>query len=296
MATFHSYLHPGYWAGLIDSPSGSELATSTCPFCDYTHNILVSSEFEVQLPRNYSDLNNAVCGESRGGILCGKCQDNYTVHFHSPGYLCKATEPADCNLGWLLYVLSELVPVTLIFIIIVLIFNISFTSGTVNGFILFSQLLDSLDIHASGIITFSDATRHGISGFIQGYQVLYEFFNFNFFNSESLSFCLWKGASALDMIAFKYVTILYTLLLIVMIILFTNHCGTRLYCRISTVKSSLIHGISTFLVICYAQCIKTSLSILIPVHLHVKENSLHRPSTRVWLNGELILYFLVRSI
>ena len=52
----------------------------------------------------------------------------------------------------------------------------------------------------------------------------------------------------------------------------------------------MIHGISTFLVICYTQCIKVSLSLITPVQLHPEESSVFRPSSRVWLNGE-ITYF-----
>ena len=55
-------------------------------------------------------------------------------------------------------------------------------------------------------------------------------------------------------------------------------------------KTSVIHGISTFLVICYAQCVKVSLSLLMPVHFNVEQNSGLRPSPRVWLNGELIYF------
>ena len=286
---FHSHLLPGYWAGLIETLNGSELATSTCPFCDYSYSISNTSEFEVVLPQSYSELNKRVCGETRTGIVCGKCQDNYTVHFHSPGFQCKPAEPAGCKLGWLFYILSELVPVTMVFIT-VLVLNISFTSGTINGFILFSQLLDSQDLFASGVITFPDSVKHKIENWTKGYQVIYGFFNLDFFNSEPLSFCLWKAASALDMIAIKYVTIIYTLTLIVAVIWIFNRCGGRCcgkYCRITTVRMSVIHGISTFLVISYAQCIKVSLDILIPVHFHVEENSKFRPHTRVWLNGEL---------
>ena len=41
----------------------------------------------------------------------------------------------------------------------------------------------------------------------------------DFFQREETSFCLWKNASTLDMIAFKYVTIMNAL------IWFMNRCG-----------------------------------------------------------------------
>ena len=284
---FHSHLLPGYWAGTIKTvQNSSELVTCRCPFCHYSRS---ESGFEIILPKNTSDLTKTVCGDTREGIVCGKCREGYTVHFHSPGYLCKPAEPAGCKLGWLFYILSELVPVTVVFIA-VLVLNISFTSGAVNGFILYGQLLNTFNIDASGIITFPESAKHGIKKWTECYQIIYGFVNLDFFNSEPFSFCLRKHASALDMIALKYVTILYTLLLLATVILIINKCGGKCCgkcCRITTIKTSVVHGISTFLVVCYTQCVKVSLDLLIPVWL-VKKGV--KPHARVWLNGE-ILYF-----
>ena len=171
---FHSHLIPGFWAGLISdrsNPNRMELATSICPFCDYSTG--ESDASGIILPRDISKLTNYVCGTTRRGILCGSCQTNYTVHFHSPDFLCKPVDRALCKVGWLFYILSELVPVTAVFIT-VLALNISFTSGTVNGFILFSQLIDSLDIDASGIITmtFPGKVKRTITDPTQGYLSL----------------------------------------------------------------------------------------------------------------------------
>jgi TRAP-type C4-dicarboxylate transport system permease small subunit len=188
-----------------------------------------------------------------------------------------------------LYILSELVPVTVVFIT-VLIFNISFTSGAVNGFILFSQILLSLNIDASGIITFPHQRL-----VTEGYQLLYGFLNLDFFSIDTMSFCLWPNATALDMLAFKYITIIYALSLVFLVIWFMNKCGGRClgrWCRITTVKSSIIHGISAFLIICYSQSIMVSSSLLNGVELWRKINSTPPPSVpwRVWQNGNL-LYF-----
>ena len=290
---FHSHIIPGYWAGNLTIPPNntSIFVTSRCPFCNYTISLDMAngSDFEIGLPHTYSELNSFVCGDTRKGTVCGVCQEHYTVHFHSPRYQCKSVKVLGCNFGWLLYMISELLPATLLFVII-LVLNISFTSGAVNGFILFSQLLYTLDIQASGIIKFPKHAERRIEDWTEGYQVLYGAFNLDFFNSESLSFCLWRRAHALDMIAVKYVTILYTLVLIAIVVFIMNKCGGRCCrkcCRINTVKSSVIHGMTSFLIICYAQCIKVSLSLLIPVSFNSDEDSssLHHP--HVWLNGEL---------
>ena len=292
---FRGHLHFGYWIGLINTPSGfQQLVTSPCPFCDYAVNSrdpYSTSEFIV-LPTDYTNLSKTVCGESRSGTVCGRCQNDYAIHFHSPGFKCKAVKPNRCEFGWLFYILSELMPVTLVFVL-VLIFNIRFTSGAINGFILFSQMLHTLDVSASGIIVLPHSIKHTLSDWTQGYQVIYGFFNLDFFNSESLSFCLWENASALDMLAIKYVTVLYTLLMVVAVIWLMNSCGGRCCgkcCRFTTLKTSVIHGVSTFLLISYAQCVKVSLYLLMPVYFYADEDSGFKPPLKVWLNGELTYF------
>ena len=282
----HSFLTPGFWAGVVedkDKPqSKPQFATSTCPlgYC-YAPNDSV----KTKLPESMDDLENIICGPlNRKGVLCGSCQEHYTVYFHSVNYRCR--EEHHCHLGWLLYLVSELVPVTLVFVIVLLL-NISFTSGAVNGFILFSQLLVSMNIDASGIVQLPNT----IKPLRTTYTVIYGFFNLEFFNGNSTSFCLWKGASALDVIAFKYVTIAYALLLVVFVIWFMNRCGGRClgkWCRFTTVKSSVIHGMSAFLIICYSQILKTSLFLVNGHELGLRDNLANfKLSKRVWYDGEM---------
>ena len=178
--------------------------------------------------------------------------------------------------------------------ITVLVLNISFTSGAINGFIFFAQLLDTLNVDAFGIITYPPA----ISILSQGYQVIYGFFNLDFFNIDALSFCLWSSTTALDMLAFKYITIVYALLLVVSVVLLTHRCGGRYFgkcCRITKLKTSVIHGISTFLVICYAQCIKVSLTLLQGYTYALQRGNRMNVPTVVFLNANLP-YFTGRHL
>ena len=290
---FYSFISPGFWAGLVTHENGTVLATGTAPtgFCDY--NGTQEESLGVRLPRNISQLDEAVCGKSRTGVLCGDCRPGYTTYFHSPNFRCKPADPTMCQVGWLFYVLSEIVPITIMFIT-VLALNISFTSGAINGFIFFAQLLDTLNVDAFGIITYPTA----ISILAQVYQVIYGFFNLDFFNIDALSFCIWSNATALDMLAFKYITIVYALLLVVSVVVLTHRCGGRYLgkcCRITKLKTSVIHGISTFLVICYAQCVKVSLTLLQGYTYALQRGNRMNVPTIVFLNANLP-YFTGRHL
>ena len=290
---FYSVLSPGLWIGIIadENTGNTELVTSVCPrtFCNYNNTFADEETIVsvVKLPLNHSDLEKAICGMKRQGILCGICTPGYTTHYHSPDFQCKSVDHTLCKVGWLFYIVSELMPVTVLFITVIA-FNISFTSGAVNGFILFSQILLSLNIDASGIITFPRQKE-----VTQGYQFLYGFLNLDFFTIDWLSFCLWSNATALDMLAFKYITIVYALSLVVLVIWFINRCGGRYlgrWWRITTLKSSVIHGISAFLIVCYSQCITVSLSLLNRADLWRKVNSNLNISVRVWHNGNMTYF------
>ena len=289
---YTTYFMPGFWAGYVNltdhDQNSKQLATSICPeqFCNYNGTDFTTTS-QVRLPRDGADLDEAMCGKKRKGVLCGKCRENFTVYYHSPNLNCNETKPYSCKIGWLFYILSELVPVTVLFLL-VLVLNISFTTGAVNGFVLFSQLLDTLLINTSSIITFSPP----ITVLSTVYKVIYGFFNLDFFNIEPLSFCIWENASVLDMLSFKYITIAYSLLLVLGVIFFMRYCAARClgrYYSITSLRNSVIHGLSAFLVLCYGQCIKVSFSILYRQTLTLRQNltvqgtSLHR----VWFNGNV---------
>ncbi len=282
---FSAYIREGFWVGYVngDSTNENELVTAFCPveFCQYSDSVVRT---DILLPRTSSngELDAFICGPSRTGVLCGDCTEGHSAYYHSLYFSCR--ENNLCSIGWLLYVLSELVPVTFLFVV-VLAFNISFTSGKLNGFIFFCQLLDTLFIDVNKV-------PKVVHFFSLGYRVIYGFFSLDFFTIEPLSFCLWEGATVLDVLAFKYVTIAYSLILVILVIVFMKYFARRLLgnrIKISTIQVSVIHGLSAFLVVCYMQCIKVSLSILLPSSLQGRGGTPLSPA-RVWLSGEVEVF------
>ena len=260
-----AYILHGFWAGYIENTvSPQYFVTAYCPlhFCSYS-----DSHFKpfYALPEqaSLSTVDRYMCGPARSGILCAECTSGHSVFYHSKQFECKSNRL--CKIGWLLYILSELCPLTLMFVTII-VFNISFTSGALNGFIFFAQVVDSLALNAydiSGVYSPPSAT-----GLTKVYEFIYRIFNLDFFNIGSLSFCLWEGATTLDMLAFKLVSIFYGLLLILLTIFFIKKCDYRLrLLKKSKMESYIIHGLAAFLVSCYVQCAQISFRILNPIYL-----------------------------
>ena len=142
-----------------------------------------------------------------------------------------------------------------------MIFNVSLTSGAVNGFVLFAQVADSIDISAQGSIEFPKITEY----LSFPYRLIYRLFNFDFFSLEPISFCFWKSATTLDILAVKFVTIAYALFLVLFTVLILNSWKCKMLCawfRPRTLRAALTHGLTTLLVICISQCARISTSIL----------------------------------
>ena len=260
-SNFQAYIDRGYWIGYVNSSTKEELFSGYCPagFCFNDDDVLREIEHPLDVSSK-DELDSLICRSTRTGTLCGDCRENYTAYFHSEDFQCDSSDY--CSMGLLFYTISELLPLTVLFLVAI-VFNISFTSGAVNAFIFFAQVIDSIDTLANKFIRF----QPWVFGLTKIHRFVYRMFNLDFFSVDPLAFCLWKGAKSIDVIAFKYVTVVYALILVISTILLMNICNCYRCCHCvkpRTVKSSVIHGISAFLVMCYAQSTEVSFLLLSP--------------------------------
>ncbi|XP_064401532.1 uncharacterized protein LOC135347456 [Halichondria panicea] len=290
-AVFEAQVQHIYWIGYVSHyVVPHHIFTSLCPqkFCYGGQHI--SPLYTLPSNASYEELDKFVCGPNRQGLLCGECAEGHSVFYHSLHFKCKKNSL--CHIGFLFYILSEILPLTVMFIVIVLL-NINFSSGALNGFILFAQVLDSLSIGAYGMMEFQLLKSKSLYYITVLYRFIYRVFNLDFFTEDALSFCLWKGATTLDTLAFKFVTVFYAFLLVLVSILIVNKYKLNVRCcrqfRFTTIKSYIIHGLSAFLITCYIKCAQVSLNILIPGRLTgmAHEPSRHDPLKVVYFSGNI---------
>ena len=141
-------------------------------------------------------------------MLCGKCSEGNHIFINSHNYHYKCGK---CNMPlWkeiLLLFGAKYIPLT-IFVIIIWFFNISLLNGTLNSFVVFSQLLPFMDIYAGGRINIVNQPV------VQTYRFLYNMWNLNFFEILLPGFCVFCTQSALNMLLFDYlITFLYMIIL-----------------------------------------------------------------------------------
>ena len=286
---FTAYVHHGYWLGYTINKTKTRqdrLASAICPkgFCITTFSSAEHPLTNVSL----DDLSPYICNKKRKGIICGSCKKHNSAYYRSSSFSCKPNNL--CHLGWLFYILSEIIPVTVLFFIVIY-FNLSFTSGALNGVIFFMQIIDTFKIDGENFIRFPEEVKQ----LARIYKLVYRVFLLKFVALEETSFCLWEGATALDMLAFRYVTIMYSLFLVIVTVIFLKKCTFRLHCyQVSkqlkneqlNLKHSILNGLSAFLVMSYSECTRVSLMILTTGTLTVGPTTKQKFEPVVFYNGE----------
>jgi predicted outer membrane repeat protein len=250
------YLKQGYWVGYC-SGNGNKLCTAFCPYgyCSYS-----GIDPGAQLHALHSDphfMSSDICGPRRTNRLCGECSAGHSVYHNSWKHTCGSEEL--CHFGWFFYILSDILPLTLFFII-VLVFNISFTTGNTNCFVLYGQLLGLLAYNGNDSVQFSPAAK-----LIQDIVTYpYDYFNLNFFTLDNLSYCPWKGATFMGDMMMKYATVGFALALVLVTIFITRYryIQIKIFFRFQHRNSVLIHGLSAFFIICYSKAVGTTFHIL----------------------------------
>ena len=261
---FQALLQVGYWVGCIED---SVTVTGLCPvgFCKSQKSLF------VPIPRTCEHLmkSNLFCAEHRKGVLCSECEDGYSPYYHSDTFHCgKCSYGA---LGILAYFASEIVP---LFVVFVLTMSVKFkvTSAFAQSFIFFSQIIFILNL----IPSFRPLSETSYT-FIRIHSFIVGFFSMFFFHLDELSFCLWEGATILDLVTFRYVTTSFIVIFLTSFIV-VNHkfvkvkfsmlscsCPVKIQRAIDKMdflKNSVVHGITTFLIISYTQYTFTSFVIL----------------------------------
>ena len=126
------------------------VAFSACPYfqpnSDYTMFKDDCNSWYVQLPDNMdivSELNDYICGPlNRKGRVCSECKDGFGPAIVSFGFRIQCSNCTDS--GWygiLLYMFLEIVPVTIFYFVLILVFQINITSAPMTCYIMYSQLI-----------------------------------------------------------------------------------------------------------------------------------------------------------
>ena len=274
----------GNWAGYLSSNETSDtFAVGPCAlsFCTFKNEVPHSQFYS--LPSKASELEMLVCSDHRYGTLCGLCRKGYTTYYNSPNFKC-GTENL-CSYGIFFYILSEIVPVTAFFLVIV-VFDIPLTSGSLHSFIFYAQTLDVFYISVKEGVKYESFSK----ALVVVFEIFYGIFNLKFFYSDSLSFCVFKDLTAMDIFLIQYGTVVYAFFLIFVTVCIMKVNSLHMCIKIChkfgrrNIRKSIINGLTAVVVLYYFKCLDIFCSILVPANLYVKSR---KNKTVTLFNGEL---------
>lgn len=265
-AEFTSTILRGQWMGWV----GSQFVVGDCAYCAGPDLMNIS----VVLPDSNVSLDVSLCGRvNRTGILCGHCVPQYGL---TANLVCSDCTSPSLPIRVILYIVTQFLPVT-IFFLILLLFNVSITSGPINSFVFFAQMISTAcDITAEGSIPIPPKLNVAIN-------TIYEVWNLNFLTHVLPNTCLGEQISPLQVQALNYINAIYPLFLVgtffLILSLYDRGCHMALcmcrpvhvffvrFKRIWNLKGSAINAVAAFFLLSYFKFTSVSLRLLYLVHL-----------------------------
>ena len=273
---FQAMLSFGYWVGCTGTGG---ILTGYCPleYCSYKHHSPHGKD--ILVPKTCEELQ--ICNNYRTGQLCGECEKDYAVYFHSDNYKCGKCEYG--AVGILIYVVADLLPLVAVFVVVVFL-NVKMTSGMMQSFLTFAQTITLINRTPSFVHLPQIAHT-----FIRIHTFIFGFLSLDFFKLDELSFCLWRGATVLHNLCFHYMTTLFTIFLLGSLILIVKHSPNdikgfywqKIVQKLKYSKTPIIHSITTFLILSYTQYTVVSFLILSRLTLYGEEEKEHGSFVRL---------------
>ena len=259
------------------------------------------------LPKNASEIKDyfGQCSYlRRKGPLCGECEDNYSLPVYAYNLGCVKCK--NFKYGWLKFITVAFLPLTL-FYALVIIFRISATSPTLNGYVLFSQITTT-----PAMIRFFYTENQVNPFYYVSYssQILVDFviavyaiWNLDFFRSFYEPICLHPNLTYPQVALLDYVVAVYPMLLIFITFILVKmhdnysfvmklwrpfHRCLAVFRKQWNIQSSLVNALATFIILSYIKILNVSFELLLPSRVYNMDGeSVH--IGRLYYNGSLIM-------
>ena len=234
------------------------------------------------LPPNKSELIrfDGLCIDfyHRRGQLCGACEENYTLPVYS--YYLGCIKCEDYKYGWVKFIAAAFLPLT-IFYVLVIIFRISVTLSSLNGFVLVSQIMATPSFIRTLYSHNQVNPNYHVSNFsqlcINLYIAVYAIWNLDFFRSFYKPICLSPDLRYQHVLLLDYAVAVYPLLLIFITFICVklhdnfaivvwlwrpfHKCLVR-FRKQWNIRSYLVNALATFIVLSYVKILNVSFQFL----------------------------------
>ena len=231
-------------------------------------------------------LNNFTCGHlKRDGVLCSKCTRETSVSVTTYDFQCVECKEENLWKRILFYLFLQLVPAFL-FCMLLTVFNTSITSGPMNGFVMFSQIISNPLLVTHLQYQFNQLRSGNVLfNFI---IIPYGFWNLDFFKTVIPPFCLSPNTTNIEAWTLQYVNVVLLLTFIFILYIFTElyACGCRPIVRLALpvyrcigrlrrrwhFQTNLINTFATLFLLSYTKLCAVSIFLLISAKAYVYHN------------------------
>ena len=252
------------------------------------------------LPNTTSDLEQQFCHKfNRVGKFCSKCESGYAVDINDINN-CVKCRRSQFRYGWFLYILTDILPITIFFVIVAL-FRISATSAPMYAFVFFAQITTVRYFHNQFPWLYGLAEEKNYEYLRPILLAPYCIWNLDFFVFTGGKICLSRNLTNLYILLLNYLIAFYPMLLILLsyvcIELHDRNFKLLVWlwrpfraCLIKFRRSwqpmtSIIDAFATFLMLSYTKITLITISLLTPAQpYHV-----YRDGRSV--AGDLVFYF-----
>ena len=281
LSNFTALIRTRHWIGYFDKT----VVVGRCRFC--ASHITTSNNGFITLPSSYEQVDDALCGGDKKGVLCTSCQ-NASFALNILNFECIDCGVKTYRYTWILIILTQLLPVIVLFVTLLLT-NFHLASGSLNGAIFFAQTITtSLEISGNGDIPINSVTKsYTIANVLLTlYSVLYSIWNLDFI--EPIKYCLAPHLSINLIFVWEYAVALLPMLFVGMLYLYyfadqkidlsgrfrtylccLRHCRRLVDSWKSKVnwKQALRNILSSCIILAYTRCTLNTLYILNPTPL-----------------------------
>ena len=296
---FSTIIRNSYWIGKLEENStDNELIVGECPYL-YCHTN--DKDDYITLPQKVEDLEEQLCRkQNRSGVLCGVCIEGYSSAVNSyqfPCVYCNSTNGTNIGRNVVIYLLTSYLPIVL-FLILIICCNIRLTTGPLNAYIFFAQVISVNFIDIPIVYDAAHEKSH------QAYGFLYGIFNLNFISYLLEPFCVYENFNTLDILLLQYAVAAFPLVMIVIVIVvirLTDCCSCRCGARskwVTLANSSasagqnvgvaLVHALVAFLLLSYSKFCEASTLILTTTAVY-NANGASQGYPRSYLAGQYSL-------
>lgn len=260
-------VHTNSWITYINGSTSDVsgfLLYSNCPF-DYCHP--QSEEINFSLPNEV----DAQCLYNRSGILCGSCQENFSLSLGSSRCL-------ECPTYWpaiVAIIVFALIVAGILLVIVLLVLNITVTTGLINGIIFYANVISM----SSGIVFPVENLNFP--------KIIVAWLNLDI----GFDVCFFDGLDMYTKTWLQFAFPVYIISLVIIVIKISEY-SPRFTRLLNPGKRDPVATLATLTLLSYAKLLSISIAVLSFAILRYPDGS----KTTVWLPDGSVQYFRGKHI